>query len=236
MEQVWTKEELALKQKAEAKQAFRDFVEGAASADLRRMTASCNLLDYGEWDGGGWARAMRAVARLKSIPRATQRFFLQIYLTYGDHIRQECNDLDLTDGLRVLLPKYKGRAMLLYRGESAHNRARRTYGLSWTACADVARSFSLSELTRTSDGGSVLLETLAPAEAIICAPALLDDRYAEKEYIVDRRRLKVVKVIDRFSQLSHDQFRSTRAKSDVGCASMADSLQGVDADNAALQT
>jgi hypothetical protein len=63
-----------------------------------------------------------------------------------------------------------------------------------------------------STGGSVLLETLAPAEAIICAPALLDDRYGEKEYIVDRRRLTFVNVIDRFPQLSVDEFRATGAK------------------------
>jgi hypothetical protein len=194
-----------------AKQAVRDFVEGAASGNLDYMAASFEALDYGECDGGGWVRAMRAATRLNSVPRATQEFFLQVYLTSGDHIRQEGNDLVLADGLRVLLPKYKGPAMRLYRGDSFRNRSRRTYGLSWTACADIARDFAETGSWRASDGGSALLETLAPPDAIICAPALLDDRYAEKEYIVDRRRLTSVKAIERFTQLSHDDLRLARS-------------------------
>ena len=46
--------------------------------------------------------------------------------------------------------------------------------------------------------GSVLLDALAPREAIVCAPGLLDDRYGEQEYVVDRRRLKAITVIERF--------------------------------------
>ena len=53
---------------------------------------------------------------------------------------------------------------------------------------------------------SVLLETLAPRDAIVCAPALLGDHYGEIEYVVDRRRLAAVKVIGRFPRLSHEQF------------------------------
>ncbi len=41
-------------------------------------------------------------------------------------------------------------------------------------------------------GGTFVLKTLAPAEAIICAPALLrdvSDRFAwEREFLVDRRK------------------------------------------------
>ena len=48
---------------------------------------------------------------------------------------------------------------------------------------------------RTCEGGSILLETMAPPEAIICAPAMFGDRYAEQEYVVDRRRLTGVKVV-----------------------------------------
>lgn len=195
-----------------AKQGVRDFLQGAAAGDLNKIAESFEALELGDLDGGGWARAMRAVSRLKSVPRATQKFFLQVYLSDGDHIRQECDDLTLVDGLRVLLPKYKGAARHVYRGEGFRNRSRRTYGLAWTADADVARDFAKSSFYRMSTGGSVLLETLAPAEAIICAPALLDDRYGEKEYIVDRRRLTFVNVIDRFPQLSVDEFRATGAK------------------------
>jgi len=196
-----------------AKHAVRDFVQGAASANLARMQASLNSLDYGKFDGGGWTRAMRTVARLKSVPSKTRKFFLRLYIDNGDHIREECDDLALADGLRVLLPKYRGPAMRLYRGESASNLSRRTYGLSWTRSEEVARAFAETGPYRTFVGGSVLLEAHASENAIICAPALLADRYKESEYIVDRRRLKSVRAIDRFPQLSDDKPRELqRAK------------------------
>ena len=44
------------------------------------------------------------------------------------------------------------------------------------------------------------LKTEAPIEAVICSPAMLDDRYGEAEYLVDRRRLRQVDIAERFSQ------------------------------------
>jgi hypothetical protein len=185
-----------------AKRAFFDFVEGAASGNPERMLATIDALDYGAGYGGGWARAMRGVARLTRVPTATREFFLLLYLAGGDHIRQECgDDLALADGLRALLPRYKGGAVRLYRGEGFSNRRRRTYGLSWSAGADIAREHALKAESRTGKGGTVLLETFAPADAIICAPALLKADWQEREYILDRRRLTAVKVLERFPQL-----------------------------------
>jgi hypothetical protein len=72
------------------------------------------------------------------------------------------------------------------------------YGAAWSASMDVALSYAATGMWRTSDGGSVLLEAFAPREAIVCAPGLLDDRYGEQEYVVDRRLLKAITVIERF--------------------------------------
>ena len=57
--------------------------------------------------------------------------------------------------------------MRLYRGDGAHNRRRRTYGLSWSVERDVADDFARG-WWRDGKGGSVLLATDAPAGAIIC--------------------------------------------------------------------
>lgn len=76
------------------------------------------------------------------------------------------------------------------------NRSRRTYGLAWTPRVDVARVFAESR-REMYQGGSVLLEAYAPPEAIISAPALFTNRYDETEYLVDRRKLKSVKVLER---------------------------------------
>jgi hypothetical protein len=89
----------------------------------------------------------------------------------------------------------------LFRGESAWNRRRRTYGMSWSNDREVASCFA--EDTARMGGDSVVLRTLAPAEAIICAPHIRGAcRPAEAEYIVDRRKLSAVTVVDRFSAAS----------------------------------
>jgi hypothetical protein len=83
----------------------------------------------------------------------------------------------------------------LFRGDSMYNRRRRTCGLAWTESIEVARQYAEQGFCRTCEGGSILLETTAPPEAIICATAMFGDRYAEQEYVVDRRRLTGVKVV-----------------------------------------
>lgn len=86
---------------------------------------------------------------------------------HGDHIRSETgDDLLLADALRVLLPVYRGPSRRLWRGESAWNRRQRTYGLSWSRNAQVADHFARSHV-RMIQGGTVVLETDAPAEAIV---------------------------------------------------------------------
>src|ERR1700730_10287262 len=143
-----------------------------------------------------------------------RRVFLQIYLQSGDHIRQEVvDDLALVDGLRRLLPVLHGPARTLYRGDSARNRRRRTYGAAWSASMDVALSYAATGVWRTSDGGSVLLEAFAPREAIVCAPGLLHDRYGEQEYVVDRRLLTTITVIERFSQMTINELDAMRTNS-----------------------
>jgi len=54
-------------------------------------------------------------------------------------------------------------------------------------------------------GGGVVLETDAPQDAIICIVDGGDDRYGEKEVLIDRRRLTAVRVIARYEELGrHD--------------------------------
>ncbi len=151
-----------------------------------------------------WAAFMRAVAKAPCPSDELRKRFLNLWVSNSDSIRNEIgNDLDIYDGLRSLLPRYAGPALRLYRGDSALNRRRRTYGLSWSADRAKAREFAEDRrrFWRTFKGGSVLLETIAPPEAIICAPALLGDHYGEEEYIIDRRRLSAVKVLEHFSQV-----------------------------------
>jgi hypothetical protein len=79
--------------------------------------------------------------------------------------------------------------LTLYRGDSALNRCRRTYGLAWSREQKVAESYARGKC-QTFKGGSALLHTIAEPQAIIRAPMLHDNSYDEDEYLVDRRFLK----------------------------------------------
>ena len=83
---------------------------------------------------------------------------------------------------------------------------RRTYGMSWTADEDVARQFA-QRTARDVIGGSVLLRCVAPANAIVSAVAINDGRYCEREYVVDRRHLGWVEVLERF-KIDIDRMRA----------------------------
>jgi len=173
---------------------------------------------------GGWTIAMRAVARrVQSVSQEVQHAFLPVSvehktlsLTVGDH-RALC------DAARILLPRYQGSAVRLFRGASAGERRRRIYGLSWTP--DIAIAERFAHARQQWDGGSVVLETLAPPAAIICSvdypepftveelkskfPELPQQRieeladqgfHEEREYVVDRRHLGTVTVARRYPQ------------------------------------
>jgi hypothetical protein len=184
-----------------ARQTCADFVEGARAGDAERMVSAVETLEFGRIHGVGWAHAMRRIARLGSVPKRTREVFLRLYVTHGYHIRQETlDDLALIDGLRVLLPRYRGPAMRLYRGQGALEPRGRSYGLSWSASREVAAGHAQG-LWRHCRGGSVLLEALAPPDAIICRIHADEDRYGETEYLVDRRRLRRVQVAAKYSEL-----------------------------------
>jgi hypothetical protein len=72
--------------------------------------------------------------------------------------------------------------------------------LRWSADREAATCFARNNLRLGING--VLLRTIAPSAAIICAPhALGADRPAEAEYIVDRRQLSGVIVLERFAEI-----------------------------------
>lgn len=169
-------------------------VDAAHAGDMQRCMETLEAID----ENGLWRAFMKAVSA-RPCPEKLRRSFLDGYIRQGDHIRSEVgDDLILIDGLRSLLPRYTGPVMTLYHGEGALNRSRRTYGLAWTASPEVARDHA-GRLWQETKGG-------APKEAIICAPGLINDRYGEQEYLVDRRRLTSIRVVERFC------YRSPRAR------------------------
>lgn len=178
------------------------FADAVGTGNVGAISATLSSLDR----VGAWRPRLKAVSRLPCVLPAVRDWFLGVWVEHGDHIRSEVNDdLILFDGLRALLPIYDGPALKLYRGDSAYNRRCRSYGPSWTIHRDVADGFACG-WWRTFQGGSVVLETIAPPEAILCAPHLLgDEGMDEGEFIVDRRRLCTVCVVQRYDQVGADR-------------------------------
>ena len=164
-----------------------------------------------------WRKAFVAAAKVERVAKSARSKMLNLWVDNGMYIREEVgDDRVLVRALRNILPPYRGGAVTVYRGDSMLNRRRRTYGLSWSANREIAESFATG-YWRMFEGGSVLLSTEAPAEAIICSPHALGHVYDEGEYLVDRSKLGAVKLIRRYSQLDPDAFHAmTRAKSDPG--------------------
>lgn len=195
------------------------FTRACQSGDVPLFYEAVSRIDASV---NGWLASMRKVAReVRAVSPQIQSAFQgewierkMLPLLVDDH-RALCN------ATRLLLPKYSGPPVHLFRGAAAAERRRRIYGLSWSADVEAAERFALSY--RVMDGGSVLLETRAAPKAIICKitypkpftqneikkarrehPCLEIDEpvefHGEQEYVVDRRYLKVVKVVRRYAQ------------------------------------
>ncbi|MEZ0253482.1 MAG: hypothetical protein ACAH20_21415 [Methylobacteriaceae bacterium] len=174
------------------------FVGAAAAGDLSIFNRALNRAT--EFSVLG--RCLCALIRSGQVHDAVRAEFHVTIKTAGDGLRQELRrDLDLMKALRLLLPPHQGSETIVFRGDSAFNRRRRTYGLSWTTERDVADSFAQGEW-RNCDGGSVLLQAVAPPAAILWTCPAEDDLYGEAEVMVDRRYLRDIRVLQRFSQAS----------------------------------
>jgi hypothetical protein len=84
----------------------------------------------------------------------------------------------------------------VYRGATFKERKTHAYGFSWTTKVDAARGFA--ERWREFEGGAVVLETTAPAEAIL---QTIDGTATsfESEVIVDPFKLRSVRVMERLA-------------------------------------
>ena len=118
----------------------------------------------------------------------------------GRGLRTEvADDAVHLDALWHLLPPYVGQTMRLYRGDSLLDVDNGGIGLCWTSDRIVAEDFAFAWNSDRPRGG-VLLETPAPVEAIISGPVRDGVCDWEQEYVVDRRRLEVVRHLKYFKE------------------------------------
>jgi hypothetical protein len=117
----------------------------------------------------------------------------------GHRIRREVgDDVVLLDALRRVLPVYSGTSVHLYRGETWVDFSRQRHGMSWSNDINIARMFARGR-NALDPGGGVLIESIAPPDAIISGPSGGPGAAAEEfEYVVDRRRLNEVRQLAKF--------------------------------------
>jgi hypothetical protein len=167
------------------------FVEACKAGDAERVY---NLAEHlGEGTLNGWRQAIRNIAReITEVSPEVRDAFLAYWVQHkGFGIREDHRALRIV--ARVLMPPYSGPAMRLYRGACIKEWRHRIYGFSWTSNIEVARSFAQNY--SYVPGGNLVMETVAPRKAILCAVGAEED-----EYIIDRKLLKGLTVVQRYSE------------------------------------
>lgn len=144
----------------------------------------------------GWRYAMLSIGRLPPVTAEVQSAFLQVWIETKMLSLSVGHRPTLAKALRVLLPAGDSvpDPVRLYRGASALERRRRLYGFSWSKDAEVARGFA--EHWQKSENGGVILQTDAPAAAVLHARAA-EGYYDEGEVVVDPFKLGRVAVMER---------------------------------------
>jgi hypothetical protein len=197
-----------------AKDAAEEFLRACESGDVDAFwTAADRVAEAGD----GWLSAFRKlISKGRPVSQEIQNAFQQFWIQSKDFPRRIGNDRVLCDAVRILLPPYHGPGLLLYRGTTAGERRRRTYGLSWSDDLISAEDFA----RRCSADDGIVLETLAPPDAILAAiryskpfdaseieqvkhespNAAIHEYHHEREYVIDRRHLGPVSVVRRVSQ------------------------------------
>jgi hypothetical protein len=144
----------------------------------------------------GWSLAMAKVAKLERVSPEIQNAFLGVWTESKMLALNVGRRATLAKALRLLLPGPRPTAPVrLYRG-ARDKPGRRVHGFSWSAERAIAERFA--ENNRGPELGAVLLETLAPPEAVLHVRENIEGYYAESEYIVDPYALKRVRVIARY--------------------------------------
>lgn len=133
-------------------------------------------------------------------PRSSVRAaFHSAWVNQGLRIRENFEvDQILFDVLAKVLPGYKGLPVSVFRGERSSNHTAGTYGPSWTTKRTVAEDFA-SVLNCCPVSGGLLLRTVAPEQAILAAPNDHSHHLGEGEYILDRRLLGQIEVLQEYA-------------------------------------
>lgn len=123
----------------------------------------------------------------KPITEEFKAEFHLFWIQCGEFIRKQIKDDKLlVDMLWEMLPRYKGKELVLYRGENIQRFKNNCIGLCWTEDLKVAKKFS----TRNAcDHGGIILSATFSEKSIIAGIHPHSIYLDENEYTVDPFRL-----------------------------------------------
>lgn len=180
------------RERRDALEAAKAFCNVCATGQVDLLYDACNWLNS---TSDSWRFAMRMVSRLPSIAPDVREAFVAIWVEKA-HLPLTVGDRPtLARALRVIFgPADVKESLRLYRGCGARERRSGAYGFSWSTDKSTARMFA--EPRQQIPGGGVVLETVAPPEAVLLVREP-EDWFDEGEVVVDPFRLGRVKVVER---------------------------------------
>jgi hypothetical protein len=185
------------------RQAAGTFIRFCAEGDVEGLHRAAHWLDESNCDA--WRFAMLGVARLPDVSEEIKQAFVCIWVPHKMLALTVGSRPVLARALRLLMPRnYSGPPLTLYRGTTARERRNRHYNFSWTTDPALARTFAenwarpkpAGYTGHDWGGGGVVLQTVAPAEAILLVRER-SDYYDENEVVVDPYKLGKVIVRER---------------------------------------
>lgn len=199
--------EVLAKERRDNREAAKVLVLACETGDVDLFFQGVDLIHAVSVDG--WRLALTKIARLPSVSDDIREAFLPVWIETKMLPLRVGNCRVMADALRVLLPSYKASAPLhIFRGAGARERRHRLYGFSWTTHQDVARKFA--EHWAQLPPGGVVLETMAPPEAILF---VRDDPeyYDEGEVVVDPFCLNKIDCVERLKPSQKGEVASPKA-------------------------
>jgi hypothetical protein len=171
--------------------AFEELCASIKTPNFDRFRAASSALKRLEY----WPAVWERLSQLRDVEDSFRKTFRALITSSGFHFRESVRDSTIMiRAFRHLLPPYSGSARQLFRGEIASKHEQRDYGFSWTPLLATARIYADRRRTLDNEPG-VVLETIAPSEAIISGPDSHSIGLGEHEYIVDPRALRDIQVI-----------------------------------------
>ncbi|MDR3473096.1 MAG: hypothetical protein P4M09_15660 [Devosia sp.] len=177
-------------ERRDASSLAAEFAAAAATGDVAGLL---RLVDDLDLCAGAWEQAMRRIGQLASVADDIRAAFAEIWLLHRTLPLEVGNRAVLARALTVLLPAAApaGPARV-FRGTSPEELHDRSFGFSWVTDVEVARGQAAA--LQRSGGAGIVLEAIAPAEAMLFVYA--GGAAGEAEIVVDPFRLGPVKATE----------------------------------------